>query len=375
MNYRATILIVEDDINLLQGIRDILELQGYAVLTASHGLEGLELMRHSEAVPDLIISDIMMPQMDGYEFFKEIRNDERWMGIPFLFLTAKGEKNDVRTGKLLGAEDYLIKSLIDAEDLVVAVASKLRRSKEIEQIHTSHVSAIKRNILTILNHEFRTPLTYIVAYADMLNRDADELKLEEMKSFLRGINAGADRLRRLIENFILLVELETGEAQETFNWRRRQFNDFGPILAVASEQLQANAEENQVQIQVKATKQPLPPILGDIEYLKVAIIRLLDNAIKFSDKPGSLVTMAAYAEGDWVCVSVEDQGRGIPPNEVDSIFETFYQINRREHEDQGAGSGLPIVKHITELHGGSVEVTSKLDVGSRFVIRLPTAKA
>jgi CheY-like chemotaxis protein len=99
MNYRATILIVEDDINLLQGIRDILELQGYAVLTASHGLEGLELMRHSEAVPDLIISDIMMPQMDGYEFFKEIRKDERW--IIRSFSSRKGEKTCM-TGKLLG---------------------------------------------------------------------------------------------------------------------------------------------------------------------------------------------------------------------------------------------------------------------------------
>jgi len=367
---KATILVVEDDHNLIQGIRDILELQEYRVITAGDGASGLNVMHDCEPPPDLIVSDIMMPEMNGYEFFEAVRNESRWTSIPFIFLTAKGEKSDVRAGKSMGADDYVIKPF-DTDDLLIAIDAKLRRRKELEQVRDNEVSSVKKAILTILNHEFRTPLTYVVAYSDMLHRDADDLSFDEIKSFLNGVNSGADRLRRLVENFILLVELETGEARRNFDWRKYETNDINDILVQATRQARFFADVKQVNLQLDLPAEPLPHMIIDQEYLKIAVARLIDNGIKFSANPDSTVWITASADHQGACISVTDEGRGIPPEQLDLIFDTFYQIDRERYEDQGAGAGLPIVKGIAELHGGKVVVHSIVGQGSQFVIWLP----
>ncbi|MCL4237300.1 MAG: response regulator [Anaerolineae bacterium] len=369
--HKATILVVEDDLHLMEGVRDILELNGYEVWTASNGQAGLQMLQDKPRPPDLIVSDIMMPRMDGYDFFGAVRAEPNWVHIPFIFLTAKGEHEDVKRGKRMGAEDYVIKPF-DADDLLVAVSAKLERRRQIERHWQNEVSTIKQNILMILNHEFRTPLTYVVAYADMVHRDADALGVDDMRAFLRGINAGANRLRRLVENFILLVELETGEAAQTFSWRREMRTDFEALLGSAIAKYQDVAGEKQVTISV-AVDEDLPPIRADAQYLVAAVECLIDNAVKFSDKPGTVVTVRAYRDGGGVCLAVRDQGRGIPPGERENIFQSFYQIERHKYEDQGAGSGLAIVNRVTRLHGGHITLTSAVGEGSEFVIRLPAA--
>lgn len=369
------ILVVEDDLHLMEGIRDILEINGYDVLTAVNGLKGLEVLHAQSRPPDLIVSDIMMPRMDGYEFFAAVRSVDSWVKIPFIFLTAKGERDDIHRGKRMGAEDYVVKPF-DADDLLVAVSAKLKRKEQLDAAWHGEVTDIKRNILTILNHEMRTPLTYVVAYADMLHRDATDLSVDDMRSFLRGINAGANRLRRMVENFILLVELETGEAELTFAWRSKQITNFDALFNSIAEKYQdiAHAQEHPVTLEVH-TADDLPPITGDLDYLNAALECLVDNALKFSDKPNSIVKLSASVDGEQVALSVQDQGRGIPADELENIFESFYQINREKYEDQGAGSGLAIVDGVVRLHGGSVSISSTFGQGSTFVIRLPVAKA
>jgi signal transduction histidine kinase len=292
-----------------------------------------------------------------------------WVAVPFIFLTAKGERDDIRRGKSMGAEDYVTKPF-DADDLLVAVSAKLKRKEQLDQVWKGEVSEIKRNILTILNHELRTPLTYVVAYADMLHRDADELSTNDMRNFLRGINAGASRLRRLVENFILLVELDTGEAQETYAWRKRLFSNFDVLLSTIAQKYYDLAQDRQVTIETEA-EDSLPAIYADSEYLNAALECLVDNAVKFSDKPGGVVMLRAYAEDAHVCLSVSDQGRGIPKHELENIFQSFYQIDREKYEDQGAGSGLAIVDGVVRLHGGTVTALSTYGQGSSFTLHLP----
>lgn len=366
---QATLLVVEDDIHLLQGIRDILEIEGYQVVTASSGVEGLEVLHSMPKPPDLIISDIMMPRMDGYQFFEAVRASEEWLDIPFVFLTAKGEKHDVRLGKRLGADDYVIKPM-DPEDLLVVVESKLKRTAEIKDRYDSQVSSIKHNILTILNHEFRTPLTYMVAYADMLNTDAEHLTAEELRAFLHGVNSGADRFRRLVENFIALVELETGEARNNFEWRRQPVTDVRPLCSEVVEMARAAAEERHVEL-ITRVPESVPEFSADYEYLRAALVQLLDNAIKFSDKPNPRVELRVDSDASSVRFAVQDWGRGIEAAEFERIWQPFYQIERAQYEDQGAGSGLAIVRGIVELHGGRVDLQSTFGQGSTFTIILP----
>lgn len=365
---KARILVVEDDSHLLEGVKTVLELDGYHVLTADNGEKALHLLHEQSRLPDLIVSDIMMPHMDGIQLLKEVRKEPSWVGIPFIFLTARSEKSDVQRGKQLGVDDYLIKPF-DADDLLIAVESRLQRQRALNAVHQAEMSDLKHRILTILNHEFRTPLTFVVAYADLLNTHGSSLSNEDILNFLKGVNTGAVRLRRLIENFILLVEMETGDARATYEMRRAPISDVRMILDRAYTQVfvNGNGTAHACTIEVEGE---IPVFVADGEFLSIALTHLLDNAVKFSppDKP---ITLGARALNNELHLWVSDAGRGIPPEELANIWSSFYQINRAVHEDQGAGSGLPIVRGIAQLHGGRVEVMSQPNVGSTFTLILP----
>ncbi|MBA3875172.1 MAG: response regulator [Anaerolineae bacterium] len=365
---KAKVLVVEDDIHLLEGIRDILELDGYSVLTAENGSNGIEVLNNQSSPPDLIVSDIMMPKMDGIQFLKEVRKENRWFSIPFIFLTAKGERADVHRGMRLGVDDYVIKPY-DPSDLLVKIESRLERHKSLNAAHNSGMASLKRQILTMLNHEFRTPLTFVVAYSDMLNNPGDqELSKEEMLSYISGITAGADRLRNLIENFIMLVELETESAQQTFDWRKGPIASVQGIFKEAQERVKDIQSDNHpVTVEIPAD---MPIFTGDVEYLTSAIALMLNNACKFSDT-GAPIKLGASVANQEVTLWVKDQGRGIPKAEQEHIWESFYQIDRAMNEDQGAGAGLAIVKGIAILHGGKVSLESEIGQGSTFKITVP----
>jgi two-component system, sensor histidine kinase and response regulator len=377
MPHGSTILIVEDDIALINGIKDILEIQHYKVLTANNGYEGLAAIQAAERIPDLIVSDIMMPGMNGYEFFEAVRSNPRWLAIPFIFLTARGEKQDIYLGKLMGAEDYMTKPF-NAEDLLVNIEGKLKRRSELDQINNTEVAGIKESILTILNHEFRTPLTYIIAYADMLSQDPGGYSYKELTNFLQVMNAGADRIRKLIENFILLVELETGEGHVHYQTRKTTQYDLAEIIngAIDSITLSASDREKNISVQVHALPDDLPQIELDPDYIQAALRCLIGNGIKFTDESDGVVEVEACpGENGVLRLVVTDYGRGIPEDKRQEIYESFVQIERVKYEDQGAGIGLAIVNHITRLHGGSIDLESEVGRGSRFSINLPPTAA
>ncbi len=353
---------------MLEALRDILDLAGYGVLTARNGVEALTVL--SQQVPSLIVSDIQMPRMDGYQLFGELRANPDWVRVPFIFLSAKGQKADVRRGKLLGADDYITKPFEEA-DLLIAVQAKLNRRAELEAAHTRQMGDLKRTILTTLNHEFRTPLTYISTYADML-RDTD-FSADEFKDFMRGIQLGSDRLRRLVEDFIFLVELQTGEAEATFARRSLPVGDLPLLVSVAVERTRPRAEARQVELE-EDTQRPLPVVHADREYLLDALLRLLDNAVKFSKKGGGHVIVRAEPGGRGVRLSVIDDGVGMPAEALDRIFDVFYQIDRAKNEQQGSGSGLAIALGLARLHGGTVTAESALGQGSTFTLDLPAVE-
>lgn len=368
---QGTILVVEDDANLLEGIRDILELEKFTILTAGDGEEGLGVLEKLDTAPDLIVSDIMMPNMNGIEFLTKVREDDRFVSVPFIYLTAKGEKSDIQEGKRLGVDDYVVKPF-NADDLLVAIHSRLDRSRELDRVHTGREKELKNTILTILNHEFRTPLTFVVAYADMLsevpNGNGGAGNNEDLLTFLDGVKNGADRLRRLIENFILLVELKTGSAEKTYQWRKQPIVDLPNLLQASIDQALAIPETQYTCI--LDAPHDLPMFVGDEEYLKTVIVHLVDNACKFSES-NQVVNVRAFNEDNAIVIQVEDKGRGIPEDEKEKVWQEFYQINRKQYEDQGAGSGLTIVRGIAELHGGTATLESELGVGSTFTIRIP----
>ncbi len=359
------ILVVEDDRHMVQGICDALTLAGYETQPASNGSEALACLE--QGLFDLILSDIMMPIMDGYELFNQVRSNPAWAATPFIFLTAKGQKVDIRLGKRLGADDYLVKPF-EIEDLLVAVSSKIERVKVVRQVANAELARLKQGILNTLSHEFRTPLTYISGYTELLQ--SAEFDARQLKDVLSYIRKGSDRLKRLVEDFLFVVMIETGEIESLYRLECAPCDDLVVQIAKRLDSMETLAAARHVELK-RHLPDSLPVLLCHSAYLVGAVERLVSNGIKFSKRSGGVVQVRAWADDNAVYFAVSDEGIGVSPDEQARLFELFSQINRERMEQQGTGVGLFIVKQVATLHGGRVEVQSEPGMGSTFTIILP----
>jgi signal transduction histidine kinase len=371
----ATILIVEDDQSMLDGMNDLLEIAdlGYdiTVLQANDGRMALDVMARQE--PDLIISDVMMPKMGGYEFLNHVRANPEWIQIPFIFVTAKGEEPDIRKGRLSDADLYITKPFVITE-LLTLIHAQLDMAYERKQVRERNIESLKKNILQILNHEFRTPLTYVTAYYEMLADSLAEFTDgRNYREYLRGIQAGCFRLTRLVDDFVRVMELRSGEAQANYLSRAKPLPNLSSLLKEVVAAHQDIAIEGPYTL-TSSIPDKLPLILGDPASIKDIVERLLNNAIKFTDPSEGRtnhISVEVTVQGKNIYIAVVDEGMGFPSHMKNQIFEPFVQYNRGIFEQQGAGTGLAIVKGLVQLHNGRIEAESREGKGSKFSVILP----
>ena len=381
MTQAVTILLVEDDDPMRRGIHELLEGSDFGynitVLSAGDGEAGLEVI--NQVTPDVIISDVMMPKMNGYEFLEQVRANPQWEHIPFLFVTAKGEREDKRKGKLSDADLYITKPFVISQ-LLELVQTQLDRAVQKRAYQDEMTSALNKNLLQILNHEFRTPLTYVTAYYEMLSSSVEQIQNgQDLSEYLRGIRAGNIRLTRLVEDFILVMSLRGGEAAELFAREAGLVDNLAELIdaAIIVKQWDANHWQVDVQNEISGT---LPPIWGDVASLQSILKRLLDNAIKFTGakykrlEVRGKVKVSAVFDDNELRIIIEDQGMGIPEKALNHIFELFEQHDRDVMEQQGTGMGLVIVDGLVALHNGRIDIESVVDEGSTFTIVLPIFK-
>lgn len=379
METLATILVVEDDRSMLDGIKDLLQLvdlgYGIEVLTAENGRFGLAAM--SSATPDLIVSDIMMPEMDGYEFLDNVRQNPAWIHIPVIFLSAKGSKQDIYRGKISGADLYITKPFNSAEFLEL-VKTQLDRTFHLRETRQQVMNNLKKDILQILNHEFRTPLTYVTAYyemlADSMNRVGDS---DNFYEYLRGIQVGCVRLTKLVEDFIQVIDIRMGELKTKFVANAQPVHNLDELVQLAIAANQDLINEYKIQIEFVAWDEPLA-VYGYAPGLQEVFSRLLNNALKFTyrrkKQDGQIRIVADHVDG-MIRIAFQDEGIGFPMHIRDRIFELFFQFNRGLFEQQGPGIGLTIAKAWVDLHGGIIDVISEEKKGSTFTVMLPTCIA
>ena len=364
------ILVVEDQPTLLTGIQAVLEEEGYAILTATNGVQALRVLE--EVRPDLIVADIMMPQMDGYAFYEAVRSRPEWTLIPFVFLTARANKDDILKGKESGAEDYITKPF-DLEELLATVRARLERAQAIQEVSEAESDQLKKQIVMMLGHELRTPLTYVMGYTGVALDNILDLAPEQLVKFLTQIKSGTDRLDKVVEDLLLLVQLDTGQTAQGFAVLAEVSRDLDGIVARAVQGYKGKAAACGVILETRVD--PDLPRVRLCEHLFVdALGRLVDNGIKFSRGRGKRVTVSARGAAGWVAVAVSDVGVGIPPGGMPNLFQRFRQIDRKRLEQQGVGLGLAIARELIRLHGGDIAVESRLGEGSTFTIRLPVAK-
>jgi len=346
------ILIVKDENNIRKDIMKTLHLSNYETYGASDGADGLE--KANKVKPDLIISDIMMPRLDGYELLKELQKNPDTATIPFLFLSAKSERNDVRDGMKLGADDYITKPY-DIDELLEAIQTRLRKQEQYELVQHKKFEQLSTSINRSMPHEVRTPLSLILGYSDYLLKKFDSTKPFEAKEMLGDINVAGKRLQRMLENYLFFANLESVSTNSTELSRIKSKRTFFPELVIrdtAFSIAECQGRYKDISYSLSDSGLAIPE-----DFLTKIVTEAIDNAIKFSDD-GSQIEISSEVSDNLYVLKIKDYGRGMTDEQIRSTG-AFVQFDRKTYEQQGSGLGIAITKKITDMIGGYCKIESK----------------
>ena len=359
------ILVIEDEVDLLDEIIEGLQLEDFEVIGASNGTDGIDLAQKHH--PDLIVCDIMMPDMSGYEVLLTLKQDPVVSLIPFIFLTAKTSREDIRGGMTIGADDYLTKPIRYVE-LIEAIKAQLQKRTQMKDIYEGRLDDLRQVIIGSLPHEIRTPLTGIIGYAEILEAGYDRISLPQIRTTARAISESAQRLNRIMENYIQYAHIEIIASDPI---RSQKVRETDPIEAqkiienTAVVQAEQYQRENDLRLNVGETTLRLHS-----DNLEKIVRELTDNALKFS-QPGTPVDVVCHEDNGYQVLVFRDEGRGMTPEQIDSIG-AYMQFERKVYEQQGIGMGLIIAKRMTELYGGEFLLESTPDEYTSVTLRFPT---
>lgn len=360
------ILVIDDERSLLEEVIDVLTFEGFDVIAANNGSEGVRMAMYH--MPDLILCDVMMPVLDGYGVIQELQNYHDTRQIPFIFLTAKAGLKDLRYGMNLGADDYLMKPF-QSKDLLATIRTRLDKQFRTEADQQNKIDAIHKMLVTTLPHELRTPLTSVLGSAQVINYCAGELSIEETKEYSDIILRSGQRLQRLVENYILFAQLSAIEEQHIpRDVLSKKSNVSFPSILIKDlvTQLASDAERyHDIKFDIKDDVD----LAINPDFLRKIVTEIIDNAMKFSESGTKLRVSTRHNDKKFM-VSVVDAGRGMNASQIKQIG-PFIQFDRQHYEQQGSGLGLAIVKKLVELHHGKFTIDSQPERGTRVMIELP----
>lgn len=361
------ILVIDDDDLVREQLMGWFEREGYEVAEAADGLAGVE---HALAQPpDLIVCDIAMPEMSGYEVLENVRGHSHTTTMPFIFLTGQSDKSFVRHGMELGADDYLTKPFTRPE-VMAAVRTRLKRRAALEDVFTRELEEAKTQLARMVAHELKTPLISIHMVKDIVERQLGQLNQTDLKDLMNTLGTGTERLNHLIEQMVYLTQLDTG----VLSWDKVRENgfpvqmwqfipgavDLGRRFAFRNRELTVASDIRDQQASAQA----------HIQALKHALAELIANALNYSPEDGQ-VTISVWQSDGSVWMSIFDQGMGMSAEDQARALQEYGQVNRESREQQGMGLGLPLVRRIIEAHQGILELRSVENKGTQAIVRLP----
>ncbi|KAM3106632.1 hybrid sensor histidine kinase/response regulator [Phormidesmis sp. 146-33] len=346
------ILVIEDEPQLRANIQEILVLSEFETIAAAEGLTGVQIAK--SCAPDLIICDIMMPELTGYEVLTAIRQDEVTSNIPLIFLTAQTQRSDVRRGMEYGAADYLMKPFSPSE-LLRAVTTQLAKREISNRVAETKLNHLRTNISLALPHELHTPLNGILGMSGLLAESCSNLSADEVREMAQIIQGSARRLHRLTQNFLLYADLEliAANPEKLRELRAGEKSSFAKSAIASIAKLKAQQAGREEDLQMELQNLPLP--ISE-EKLSKIIEELIDNAFKFS-QPGTLVEVSSQFDATTFTLNVIDRGRGMTASQIANLG-AYMQFDRKLYEQQGSGLGLMIAKRMVELHGGELNISS-----------------
>jgi two-component system, sensor histidine kinase and response regulator len=363
------ILVIDDEECLRQMVRFALEQRGFEVVESGSGQGGVELAK--KELPDLVLCDVKMPGLDGYATLKQIRNEANLMTMPVVLMTGLADNTSMRQAMDLGADDYLVKPFT-IEGLYAAVEARLKKFQNVRAEAERKLEDLRGSISLALPHELRTPLNGILAYGEILRSDAASLRPAELAEMGQVITESGNRLQRLIENFLVYVQLETlhGDSQRAAALRQgRTQHPESLVRAHASRQAQQAGRAGDLTLAQVADQ----PVAMAEDYLSKIVDELVHNALKFSE-PGAPVQVSFVPDGKMMVLTIADKGRGFETEHLRKVG-AYMQFERQLHEQQGLGLGLTITKRLAEVHGGSLTIESQCGQGTTVAVKLPLAAA
>jgi two-component system, sensor histidine kinase and response regulator len=346
------ILVIDDEPQLRASIQEVLELSDFETIAAAEGLTGVQMAK--DCAPDLIICDILMPELTGYEVLTAVRQDESTCSIPLIFLTAQTQRSDMRRGMEYGAADYLMKPFSPSE-LLRAVTSQLAKREIYRRLAETKLDRLRSSISLSLPHELYTPLNGILGMSELLAEDASTFCASEVREMAQVIQSSARRLYHLTRNFLLYAELElvATNPEKIQDLRREAKSSFAKsaITSIAQSKAEQVGREQDLKLELQNLPLPVPE-----ERLSKIIEELVDNAFKFS-RPGTLVKVSSQFDSSTFTLYITDHGRGMTADQIANLG-AYMQFERKFYEQQGSGLGLIIAKRMVELHGGELTISS-----------------
>ncbi len=358
------ILVIDDEPDVRQSIVDTLAYGGYSTLMAGSGSQALELAH--EHVPDVIISDINMPHMNGYEVVQALRSQAATNTIPVILLTSMSDRRTMRQGMELGADDFLTKPFT-IKELLAAVESQITKRARIDKKHDTTMRILRKNIIYSLPHEMRTPLHQIMGYAYLLGMPDHLPEADEVVQMAQHITQAGNRLERLMENYLTYAQLELiGDNPDEIEALRNHLTaHIGPVIYDAA---RLKAQDHDRETDLKTDICDLAVRMSEDNMTKI-VTELVDNACKFSE-PGTPIQVIVQHDDKMLWLRIQDQGRGIAAEQVQNMG-AYMQFDRTVYEQQGLGLGFAIARRLVMLHKGRVRIESEPGQGTRVDIALP----
>ncbi len=375
---QETVLIVDDNLTNLQVLFTTLSSAGYHVVPAQGAASAFARLKHT--LPDLILLDIMMPEMDGFALYQRLRTEPATLHTPVIFISAMDDHASIVRGFELGAVDYVTKPF-HAEEVIARVNRQMAfhrlqqtLKRELEQrralehslreakTQAEQANRAKSTFLANMSHDLRTPLNSVLGYTQILRR-AQNLHEEQTKLVDAILHAG-QYLLTLLNDILDLSRIEAGrfELLPTPSLPRQLFDELDELF-------RTQARGKGLDFSLRGVEQLPGSVEVDERRLRQILINLLGNAIKFTQH-GRVSLEVGYRAGQ-LTAKVEDSGRGIPAEQLDTIFIPFSQLGANTQKREGSGLGLSICKALVEQMGGTLTVHSVAGEGSCFEFSIP----
>ncbi len=364
----SKILVIEDEQGIRENIVEMLEVENYTVLAAENGKVGVDLAQKN--IPDLILCDVMMPELDGYYVLSELRSHSRTQTIPLIFLTAKATREDMRLGMDLGADDYLTKPFTRNE-LLGAVTTRIVKQVAVERKSQQQLDQLRNSIANSLPQEFQIPLNSIISLSRLLMEDFDTTDKNEALELLEKIYFSGKNLHRLTQNFLLyakLVQIESNPKRFKMLQQLKEEAETEELIATTALQ---KAKEFEREYDLRLDLCSASASISSSKIKKI-VEEILDNAFKFS-RSRTLVKVASNQDDKGFHLSIHDRGRGMSVAQINQLG-AYVQFERHMYEQKGSGLGLTIAKLLVELHGGKLAIESTPGKYTSVHITLPSKK-